>query len=77
MIFRKLKKFFRTLKNKVKCFFCKKSCDIKYRIGDKHYYSGLGYISNECPKEMRKRYPFYGMSVKQIREYVKNMYAGE
>lgn len=77
MLFRKFKKMFRTLKNKLKCFFCRKSCDLKYHVGNHGYYSGFGYISNDCPKEMRKRYPFYGMSVKEIRKYMQNLNTNE
>lgn len=63
--------FFKTLKNKMRCLFCRKYCDIRYRIGECRYYSGYGYRSFDCPKDIKKLVPTSGMTVKEIREQMK------
>lgn len=63
--------FFKSLRNSLRCFFCRKNCNVKYRIGERRYYSGYGYGALECPKDIKKAVPYAGMTVKEIREQMK------
>lgn len=63
--------FFLSLINKFRCFFCKENCDVKYRIGERRYYSGYGYGSLGCPKDIKKTVPYCGMSVIEISEVIR------
>ena len=63
--------FLKSLRNFFRCFFCPKKCYVKYRIGKRRYYPGYGYRSLECLKDIKKTTPYYGMSVKEIREEMK------
>lgn len=45
--------------NVMKCVLClRRSCPRRYQIGNRTFYSGLGYIVIECPKKLEKD-PFY------------------
>ena len=59
-----------SLRNWMRCTFCKRRsyCGVRYRVGDRHYYSGFGFISVGCPKVLEREVPYYGMSVRQIQE---------
>lgn len=48
-----------TFFTQLKCAFCPRwSCPARYKIGDRHYYSHLGFVSTQCPKKLGK-VPFY------------------
>lgn len=48
-----------TFFTQLKCALCPRwSCHARYKIGDKHYYSHLGFTSTQCPKKLEKD-PFY------------------
>ncbi|MBQ8044129.1 MAG: hypothetical protein IJ272_08305 [Clostridia bacterium] len=48
-----------TFFTQLKCALCPRwSCPVRYKIGDKHYYSHLGFTSTQCPKKLEKD-PFY------------------
>lgn len=65
--------FFKSLRNLLRCTFCRRKtfCGTRYQIGTRHYYSGFGFVSSQCPKELERTVPFYGMTVKEIREHMK------
>lgn len=38
-----------------KCALCPRwSCHARYQIGNRTYYSGLGFVSTQCPKKIAK-----------------------
>ena len=42
----------------LKCAFCPRwSCHARYQIGNRTYYSHLGFVRTECPKKLAKN-PF-------------------
>ena len=44
-----------TFLNAVKCAFCfRRSCPKRYQIGNRTYYSHLGFVRTECPKKVGK-----------------------
>ena len=41
--------------NVIKCAFCfRRSCPKRYQIGNRTYYSHLGFVRTECPKKVRQ-----------------------
>ena len=43
----------------LKCALCPRwSCHARYKIGNRTYYSYLGFVSTQCPKKLEKD-PFY------------------
>jgi len=58
-----------TFLNVMKCVFCLRwSCPKRYQIGNRTYYSYLGFVRTECPKKT-KNYSFLTMD--EIREKAK------
>lgn len=65
--------FFKSLWNLLRCAFCRRKtfCGVRYQIGTRHYCSGLGFVTTQCPKVLERTVPFYGMTAKEIREYMR------
>lgn len=58
-----------TFLKQLKCALCpRRSCHARYKIGDRHYYSHLGFTSTQCPKKLEKD-PFYKYT-KQLNDKV-------
>lgn len=58
-----------TFLKQLKCALCPRwSCHTRYKIGDRHYYSHLGFTSTQCPKKLEKD-PFYKCT-KQLNDKV-------
>ena len=48
-----------TFFTQLKCALCPRwSCHARYKVGNRHYYSHLGFVSTQCPKKLGKA-PFY------------------
>ena len=46
--------FWKKLFSVFKCAFCsKKECRVRYQLGNRSYYSHLGYVRVACPKKER------------------------
>lgn len=57
----------------LRCTFCRRgsSCNARYRVGERHFYPGTGFVSTGCPKAIKRATPFYGMTAREIGEEVR------
>ncbi len=47
--------FLKSLFGVFKCAFCsKKGCGVRYQLGNRSYYSHLGFVRVTCPKKKQK-----------------------
>lgn len=56
-----------TFFTQLKCALCPRwSCPARYKVGNRQYYSHLGFTSTRCPKKLEKD-PFYNYT-KQLND---------
>lgn len=68
--------FWKKLLGVFKCGFCsKKECRVRYQLGNRSYYSHLGFVRATCPK--KKEEYGYVPTISEICDHIKEQITGK